>query len=180
MRDEVATLRERMSQGGDWRVFRDEIAALHAQDNTEAEYVALIEAHGDVMAMADKEGSGEAGFLIVRGLYEQYEVFLEKEATEDGDINPVWLERVTRREINAGRLDPESVIRKFAVKHIGGDRPKRSAVWGGATFGLVVGIGLKFFMTGATWWIVAEAVLIGAGIGFVAELLPRLFSRARA
>jgi hypothetical protein len=47
---------------------------------------------------------------------------------------------------------------------------RRSAIWGGATLGLVVGLILGFFV-GSYWTTVLYAVLIGAASGLVANLL---------
>jgi hypothetical protein len=51
MMPEIASLHERMAKGGDWRIFRDEIAALHAQAKTEEEFVTLLEAHKNLVAV---------------------------------------------------------------------------------------------------------------------------------
>lgn len=184
MRDEVATLHERMSQGGDWMAFRNEIATLHAQDNTEEEYCELLRGHHLLMLMIDEVYDSETATKFHAIAEAEYRMFLNKEAMQGENINPVLLERVTRREIEAGRLAPESDFREFAVAGatVLGDSSQRgrtraqSAVWGGVTLGLIVGIVLKFAMAGATWWTVFNAVLIGAAIGFVAELLPQLFA----
>jgi hypothetical protein len=47
MKSEIASLHERMAQGGDWRSFRDEIAMLHSEATSEEEYVALLVACND-------------------------------------------------------------------------------------------------------------------------------------
>jgi hypothetical protein len=47
---------------------------------------------------------------------------------------------------------------------------RRSAIWGGATLGLVVGLILGFFV-GSYWTTVLYAVLIGAASGVVANVL---------
>lgn len=46
-----------------------------------------------------------------------------------------------------------------------------SAIWGGATLGLVVGLILGFFIAGSYWRNVLIAVLIGAGAGIAANVL---------
>ena len=51
MKPEIASLHERMAKGGDWRAFREEIAALHAQATTEKECVTLLEAHQKLVAV---------------------------------------------------------------------------------------------------------------------------------
>jgi hypothetical protein len=54
----------------------------------------------------------------------------------------------------------------------------RSAVWGGATLGLFVGLILGFFV-GNYWMTVLYAVLMGAATGAVANILGWLGDRAR-
>jgi len=49
----------------------------------------------------------------------------------------------------------------------------RSAIWGGATLGLIVGVILGCFV-GKFWTTLAYAVLVGAGVGMVAEVLGRV------
>jgi hypothetical protein len=53
-----------------------------------------------------------------------------------------------------------------------------SAIWGGATIGLVVGLILGFFV-GTYWTTVLYAVGIGAALGVVANILGWLSDRAR-
>ncbi|THD35022.1 MAG: hypothetical protein E7773_11175 [Sphingomonas sp.] len=177
-----------MSRGGDWRAFRDEIAELHAQDNTEEEYVELLKAHFNLMLLIDQVFDGETATKLHQIVLSEYLLFLNKEALQGGElINPVVLERITRREVEAGRLDPDSEARKLAVAgaSVLGDSSRhdrsdgRNAVGGGATLGLIVGVILKFVIAGATWWIVGKAIVIGALIGLFFELLPRLFRVAR-
>jgi hypothetical protein len=50
-----------MKQGGDWRAFRDEIASLHAAATTEEEYVTLLEAHRNLVAVAKYAYDGDNG-----------------------------------------------------------------------------------------------------------------------
>ncbi len=115
MRPEIASLHERMKQGSDWRAFRDEIASLHAVATTEEEYVILLEAHHNLVAVG-KHAYDEETYANLPPIAEaEYKMFLNKESMEDDIINPVLLERVTRREVEAGRLDPNDDCRKLAV-----------------------------------------------------------------
>lgn len=115
MRPEIESLNERLKRGGDWRAFRDEIASLHAVAATEEEYVALLEAHHNLVAVG-RHAYDEATYAKLLPIAEaEYKMFLNKESMEDGVINPVLLERVTRREVDAGRLDPSDNFRKLAV-----------------------------------------------------------------
>jgi hypothetical protein len=45
----------------------------------------------------------------------EYKMFLSKESLEDGVMKPVLLERVTRREVEAGRLAPDDDFRMLAA-----------------------------------------------------------------
>jgi hypothetical protein len=106
-----------MAQGGDWRAFRDEIAALHAQTTTDEEYVTLLEAHRNLVAVGKSAFDEETYAKIRKIAAGEYHFFLLQEAIEGekGLINPVLLERVTRREVEAGRLDPDDPFRTNAV-----------------------------------------------------------------
>lgn len=115
MRAVIASLHERMSQGGNWREFQQEIAALHAEASTETEYVTLLEAHRNLVAVGEHAYDTETYAKLLPIAQAEYRMFLNKESMEDGVINPVLLERVTRREVEAGRLDPNDDFRQLAV-----------------------------------------------------------------
>src|SRR5205823_4471239 len=115
LKTEIASLHERMGQGGDWRAFRDEIAALHADATTEEEYVTLLEAHRKLMAVGKFAYDEETYAKLLPIAAAEYRMFLSKEATEGGLINPVLLERVTRREVEAGRLTPNDSFRTLSM-----------------------------------------------------------------
>ena len=104
-----------MAQGGDWRVFRDEIAALHAEATTGDEYVTLLEAHRNLVAVGKHVFDAETYAELLPVTRAEYLMFLNKESMEGGMINPVLLDRVTLREVEAGRLDPEDHFRKSAA-----------------------------------------------------------------
>ena len=115
MNPEIASLHERMSNGGDWRAFRDEIAALHEQATTENEYVTLLEAHRNLVAVGKFAYDEETYAKLLSIATAEYRMFLNREAMEDGLVNPVLLERITRREVAAGRLDPNDSLRALAA-----------------------------------------------------------------
>lgn len=104
-----------MSLGGDWRTFRDEIASLHAAAETEEEYVTLLEAHRNLVAVGKFTYDEETYAKLLPITEGEYFNFLNKEALEDDLINPVFLERITRREVEAGRLDPNDRFRTLAT-----------------------------------------------------------------
>ena len=115
MKPGIASLHERISNGGDWRAFRDEIAVLHEQATTENEYVTLLEAHRNLVAVGKFAYSEETYAKLLPIATAEYRMFLNKEAMEDGLVNPVLLERITRREVTAGRLDPNDSLRALAA-----------------------------------------------------------------
>lgn len=114
MKPEIASLHERMSKGGDWRTFRDEIAALHATASTEEDFVRLLQAHRNLISVAQYTYDEETYAKLLPIAEAEYRSFLIREAMEDGTINPVLLDRVTRREVEAGRLDPKNEFRTLA------------------------------------------------------------------
>lgn len=97
MKPEIASLHERMGQGGDWRAFREEIVALHAEASTEEEYVTLLEAHRNLVAVGEFAFDEETYNKIRPIAAAEYKMFLNIEAMEDGEINPVLLERIILR-----------------------------------------------------------------------------------
>lgn len=116
MKPEIASLHERMAHGGDWWEFRDEIATLHAQATTEREYVALLDVHQKLVAVGKSAYDKETYAKLLPIAAAEYRMFLNKEAMEeDGMVNPVLLERITRREVEAGRLDPNDDLRALAT-----------------------------------------------------------------
>jgi hypothetical protein len=104
-----------MAQGGGWRTFRDEIAALHAEATTQDEYVTLLEAHRNLVAVGEHVFDAETYAKLLPITRAEYLMFLNKESMEGGVINPVLLDRVTLREVEAGRLDHEDDFRKLAA-----------------------------------------------------------------
>lgn len=115
MKPEIASIHDRMAKGGDWSAFRDEIAALHAEAITEEEHVTLLDAHRNLVSVAKFAFDEETYKKLLPIAESEYRTFLSSEATEDGSINPLLMERITRREVEAGRLHPEDSLRKLAV-----------------------------------------------------------------
>ncbi|MBP0713515.1 hypothetical protein ABXK61_09340 [Burkholderia sola] len=129
MKQEIQSLLDRMAQGGDWHAFRNEIAALHEHATTEDEHVALLEAHRTLVAVG-RECFDEASYAkLLQAANAEYRMFLNKEATEDGLVNPVLLDRITRREVTAGRLGADDNLRTLAAAgaSVLGDSAKSAA-----------------------------------------------------
>ena len=116
MLPEIASLDERMAQGGDWMEWREEIADLHQRATTQEEYVTLLRAHSILGLLADQVYDDHTAREIKKVHHAEYLNFLNKEAIEGGDlINPAMLARITEREVEAGRLDPDDDFRKLAA-----------------------------------------------------------------
>ena len=170
MKPEIASLHERIAQGGDWRTFRDEIAALHEGATTEEEHVSLLEAHRKLVAVAKFAYDEETYANLFPITAAEYRMFLNKEAMQDGLINPVLLERVTRREVEAGRLDPDDELRKLAIAgaSVLGDSAEITAhrckhgdwFFYGMTTAAILSAGLAL----TSWsplWLIALGLLVG-------------------
>lgn len=52
-----------------------------------------------------------------------------------------------------------------------------NAVWGTATIGVLVGVGLAIFQPGFDWWVIVKSVAVASLIGVAFEALPRLAGR---
>lgn len=115
MNPEIASIHDRMAQGGDWRGFQQEISRLHEVATTKAEYVTLLEAHANLIAVAEHAFDAETHAKILPIARSEYLMFLNKEAMENGSINPALLDRITRREVEAGRLAPDDDFRSLAA-----------------------------------------------------------------
>lgn len=54
-------------------------------------------------------------------------------------------------------------------------RPRRNAVWGGLTLGIIIGLTVAILFVfkgcGFDWYIIRKCVISGTIIGFIAELL---------
>ena len=173
MNPEVASLHERMAQGGDWRAFQQEIARLNKEARTQEEYVTVLEAHRNLIAVAEHCFPPETAAEIQRIGEGEYKLFLNVEAMEGDMINPVMLDRITAREVAAGRLDPESDFRKLAEagstvlgdsadmrydRKLGDSIGVAGLVVGALAFFLISkGIGMVIFIAGmAAGWIINE------------------------
>lgn len=144
MNPQIASLHERMAKGGDWRAIRDEIASLHEKATTEQEYVTLLEAHRKLVAVGQFAFDEETYAKLLPITKAEYRLFLNKEAMENGLMNPALLERITRREVEAGRLSDDDELRQFTVAGVSvlGDSKELTAHLKKKDLALAVLIGL--------------------------------------
>lgn len=106
-----------MLQGGNWREFRDEIATLHSEATTEEDYVALLEAHSNLVAVARFAYNNETCQKLLPIVAAEYRTFLNQEAMQEGSINPVLRQtdlaspaaNIERRDIIKNRLSIQSL-----------------------------------------------------------------------
>lgn len=115
MNPEIASLHSRMAQGGDWFAFREEIARLHKEARTQEEFVTVLEAHRNLVAVAEHCFPPQQCAEVRQVAHGEYKMFLNVEAMEDGNINPVMLDRITAREVESGRLAPDDGLRTLAA-----------------------------------------------------------------
>lgn len=58
-------------------------------------------------------------------------------------------------------------------------RRGQNAVWGTATLGVIVGLGLAIYQPGFNWWLIVKSITVAALVGLVFEVLPLLARRQR-
>ena len=75
----------------------------------------LLEAHHNLFTVAEHGFDAETYAKLLPIARAEYIMFLNKESMEGGHINPALLDRVTRREVEAGRLDAEDDFRSLAA-----------------------------------------------------------------
>lgn len=115
MKPEIASIHDRMAEGGDWHAWREEIGALHEQATTEQEYVTLLRAHEILVEVGRHAFDAETYEKLLSIARAEYTWFLSREAMEGGDlVNPMMLDRITAREVEAGRMEPDDDYREFA------------------------------------------------------------------
>lgn len=170
MKPDIASIHDRMAQGGDWREFRDEIAALHAEAATEEDFVTLLEAHSNLVAVGPHAYDAETWAKLLPITRGEYLNFLNGEALEDGNINPALLDRITKREIAAGRMDPDDEHASLAAAGAAvlGDSAELTAhacrngnyfFYGMAVAGIVASV-LPYTHV-SPLWLIAVGLLIG-------------------
>ena len=115
MQPEIASIHERMAVGGDWHNWREEIAALHEKATTEQEYITLLRAHQILVEVGKHAFDADTYEKLLPIARAEYMWFLSREAKEGGElVNPMMLDRITAREVEAGRMEPHDDFREFA------------------------------------------------------------------
>jgi len=113
---EISTLQIRMAQGGDWKLFRDEISNLIDVAESQEEYISLLQAYANLIAVGPScydEETWEKMHPITQG---EYKFFLIKESSNsEGIIDPRVMKYVCEREISSGRMDPDDSFYELAI-----------------------------------------------------------------
>lgn len=169
MNPEIASLHDRMSQGGDWRTFQQEIGRLHKEARTQDEYVTLLDAHRILVAVAEDCFDPETCAEVRKIAASEYKTFLLAEAMEGDLVNPVLLDRITAREVESGRLAPDDDLRHLAsaggstlgdAANMRYDRKLGDRI---GLVGAVVGLALGFLAS----WVVGGVVIVASlGLGW--------------
>lgn len=151
---------------------------MHERATTEEEHVALLQAH-QILVAAGKECFDEVSYeKLLQAAKAEYRLFLIKEATEDGLANPVLLSRITRREVAAGRLDPNDDFRGLAAAgaSVLGDSAKitthrcKPGDWFcyGMSFAAVLAVAVAQFNVSPLW-----LIALGLVVGWILNELER-------
>jgi hypothetical protein len=103
------------------REIRDEIHNEHERAKTFEERGALLAIYKSVMDYVEAASDFEPGSLerFQKARRQDYCLFLVREcARPDGNADPVILEAVTSREIEAGRMAPDDELRLHALQFL--------------------------------------------------------------
>lgn len=123
----------------DARSLQREISALWDEVDAEEDRVTLLAVHKSVMDLIERSAgfSGEALKRFQGAREGEYRLFLMKEAMLDGEnVDPGELDRITAREVAAGRMSAESEYRELARAAgavLGSPQPRKSG-WLGRLF----------------------------------------------
>lgn len=173
MQPEIASIIDRMAEGGEWHYWREEIAALHKKAITEQEYITLLKAHEILVEVGRHAFDAETYEKLLPIARTEYMWFLSREAMEGGElINPMMLDRITAREVEAGRMSPDDDYREFAraSSHIMGDTADlnyhacRNGSWfmaGMGLAGVAIWLLIKLQIALSPLWFVASGIGIG-------------------
>jgi hypothetical protein len=102
-----------------WREIRDEIHDEHERAITFNERGVLLAIYQVVMDFVETQSSFSPKDLTAfkTARRQDYCLLLAREAVvEGGAVDPVRMEAVTRREVEAGRMAPDDELRKLALE----------------------------------------------------------------
>jgi hypothetical protein len=103
----------------EWNKFRNEIVKNFKRVSTTSERVALLRAYKalmDAVEQAPGLASKDIAEINEARLSEYRSMLVAEGAWPDGFLDPRKMEEITRREIEAGRMSPDDVLRKDTVR----------------------------------------------------------------
>lgn len=167
MNPEIASIHDRLGEGGNWYRAREEVARLHEIAATQDEFVVLLEAHSRLVAVLVQCFAPEKAAELRGIAYGEYKAFLLAEAQEQGRVNPLLLDRITAREVQAGRLDEGDPFRQLALA--GGSLGDSSDLVPGSRMSNLLALGslaLAVVVALQTWnwaylWLAAPGFIVG-------------------
>lgn len=141
MHPELEQLIARIQSGEpiDARQTQRDLSALWELMTTERDRVNFLEVHRIVMDLFERTGGLAPDDLSrLKGAREaEYRLFLTREAmSAEGNVDPNELDRITRREVEAGRMSANSDFRQLAAdaglvlgRPPGSNRPRSGFLW---------------------------------------------------
>ena len=103
----------------EWNKFRNEIVKTFKRVSTTSERVALLRAYNallDAVEQAPGLASKDIAEINEARLSEYRLMLVAEGAGPDGFLDSQKIEEITRREIEAGRMSPDDVLRKDTVR----------------------------------------------------------------
>ena len=105
----------------EWNKFRNEIVKNFKRVSTTLERVALLRAYKalmDAVEQAPGLASKDIAEINEARLSEYRSMLVAEGAWPDGFLDSQKMEEITRREIEAGRMSPDDVLRKDTVRAV--------------------------------------------------------------
>jgi hypothetical protein len=114
----VTDLLNEMRESNDWTGLREKIHDAFDQSQSSEERGMLLAAFTAMMDSVERQlGTADPD---LRAKFQQarcqdYNLFVVKECTFDGNVSPEMLNVVTLREVQAGRMAPDHELRRLAI-----------------------------------------------------------------
>jgi hypothetical protein len=118
MHEELENLLGRMRDASNWVAYRNELVELSPQLNDEADRVVLLAAYKALMDTVEPNIQGADLPVFRKARLEEYRRLLIEECIDGDKVDPARLDRVTSREVAAGRLAADDDLRELG--QIGG------------------------------------------------------------
>lgn len=119
MNPRISLLIEELAAGGQahsWGEWRNELLWLHLTAVNEEDRTAVIEAHRLLATLVSQRYPEDRDYASICRVHQaEYLRFLIDESTIDGTLDFSQLDRVTKREVSAGRLAAVNSLRVLAI-----------------------------------------------------------------